>query len=187
MGAYDSAIAANQAAIAADLRQLARAPERFSIYAGYVSHNMEFCAWAAMYAGHEQAALHACEQLDAFLDETRLRSHPMLPSFFEAYTTTRLMVLVRFGRWDTILALPFKADPELYLAHTLFLHFARGVALGATGDVPAARAEQARFAALASTLSPETRRKHNVNLAEHSAPIAADILEAELLYRKLLP
>ena len=43
-------MAANLRAVEADKRQLARAPTRFSIYTGYVVHNLEFCAWAAMYA-----------------------------------------------------------------------------------------------------------------------------------------
>ena len=35
----------------ADLALLARSPERFSIYTGYLVHNLEFCVWAAMYVG----------------------------------------------------------------------------------------------------------------------------------------
>jgi len=95
------------------------------------------------------------------------------------------MVLVRFGRWEAILATPFRDDQTtVYLGHTLFQHFARGVALGATGDLSAARAEQERFRAILGEMAPETRRKHNVNIKEHTAPIAAEVLEAELLYRE---
>ena len=35
----------------ADLALLARSPERFAIYTGYLVHNLEFCVWAAMYVG----------------------------------------------------------------------------------------------------------------------------------------
>jgi len=63
---------ANRDAISADLRQLARAPQRFSIYSGYVVHNMEFLAWAAMLAGNKGAALAAAGQIETFLDEARL-------------------------------------------------------------------------------------------------------------------
>ena len=51
VGEYAKAVEWNRKAVAADLRQHARAPQRFSIYTGYVVHNLEFCAWAAMYAG----------------------------------------------------------------------------------------------------------------------------------------
>ena len=184
VGEYERAMAANVAAVAADLRQLARAPSRFSIYTGYLVHNLEFCAWAAMYAGKKAVALNASSQIEEFLDATKLQAAPHMAPFFEVYVATRLMVCVRFGLWDDILAIPFKEDKALYVAHTLFLHFARGIALGVKGELSAARAEQASFAARFAELTPETRRKHNVTLAEHIAPIASDVLEAELLYRE---
>ena len=156
-GRYDEAISLNVAAYEADLRMHAYAPERFGIYAGYAVHNMEFCAWAAMYAGRRAVALEAVQQIDDFLDEKMLRrGQPTMATFFEArrhpparaspgdsmpaihpnrlcqaYTADALMVLVRFGEWDEILATPFRDDQRLYVAHTLFLHFARAVALAA--------------------------------------------------------
>mmetsp|Transcript_3953 Transcript_3953/g.11466 ORF Transcript_3953/g.11466 Transcript_3953/m.11466 type:complete len:436 (-) Transcript_3953:236-1543(-) len=92
VGDYSAAMQANREAISADLRQLARAPQRFSIYSGYVVHNMEFLAWAAMLAGNKGAALAAAGQIETFLDEARLASNPMLPAFFESYLATRPMV-----------------------------------------------------------------------------------------------
>ena len=51
IGEYAKAIATNEAGIAADKALLAVAPARFGNYFGYAVHNMEFVAWAAMYAG----------------------------------------------------------------------------------------------------------------------------------------
>lgn len=56
-----------------------------------------------------------------------------MATYNELYLTTGLMVMVRFGMWEEILALPFKDDRAFYLAHTLFLHYARGIALAAGG------------------------------------------------------
>ncbi len=59
---------------------------------------------------------------------------PRLPSqraatYLELYRVSNIMALVRFGQWDSILAVPFKDDKELvFLGHTLFLHYARGIA-----------------------------------------------------------
>jgi len=184
VGDYSAAMQANREAISADLRQLARAPQRFSIYSGYVVHNMEFLAWAAMLAGNKGAALAAAGQIETFLDEARLASNPMLPAFFESYLATRPMVLVRFGLWEELLSLPLPEDAQLYLSRTLFLRFGRALAFGAKGDVAAGRAEQAAFAALLTPMEPDTRRKHNTTVAEHSGPIAAAVLEAELSYRE---
>ena len=114
-------------------------------------------------------------------------------------------MLVRFGLWEELLSLPLPEDAQLYLSRTLFLRFGRALAFGAKGDVAAGRAEQAAFAALLTPMEPETRasagrrgrigrspdlsricppqdtrRKHNTTVAEHSGPIAAAVLEAEL-------
>ena len=183
VGEYGSSMALNQAAVAADLRLHAQSPSRFTIYFGYVIHNMEFCAWAAMLAGCKAAALAAAEQIDTFLTDEVLRSHPIMPTFNELYLTTRLMVLVRFGLWAEVLATPFKSDAALYAAHTLFLHYARGVAFGATADVPSARAEERAFLALLAQTEPGHRRKHNVDIVQ-MGDVAAEVLAAELLYRE---
>ena len=183
VGEYGSSMALNQAAVAADLKLHAQSPSRFTIYFGYVIHNMEFCAWAAMLAGCKAAALAAAEQIDTFLTDEVLRSHPIMPTFNELYLTTRLMVLVRFGLWAEVLATPFKSDAALYVAHTLFLHYARGVAFGATADVPSARAEERAFLALLAQTEPGHRRKHNVDIVQ-MGDVAAEVLAAELLYRE---
>ena len=183
VGEYGSSMGLNQAAVAADLKLHAQSPSRFTIYFGYVIHNMEFCAWAAMLAGCKAAALAAAEQIDTFLTDEVLRSHPIMPTFNELYLTTRLMVLVRFGLWAEVLATPFKSDAALHAAHTLFLHYARGVAFGATADLPSARAEERAFLALLAQTEPGHRRKHNVDIVQ-MGEVAVEVLAAELLYRE---
>ena len=184
-GDYRSAMELNMRAVRADLKLHALSPQRFTIYFGYALHNMEFAAWAAMYAGCKATALEAVAHIDAFLTEPVLRSHPVMSTFNELYLTTRLMVLVRFGLWADVLATPFKADAALYLGHTLFLHYARGVALGATGDAPGGRAAETAFHALLATLKPDgsERRKHNVHIVQ-MAQVASEVLAAELHYRE---
>ena len=40
----------------------------------------------------------------------------------------------------------------MFLSHTVFLHYARGIAFGAKGDVPSAREEQRAFQVLTAVL-----------------------------------
>ena len=129
-------------------------------------------------------AMWVADEIDALLSDGVLRSHFLMPIHFEANLATKLMVLVRFGEWDAILDVPFKADAELYKTHTLFLHWARGIALGVRGELSAAREEQTKFTVLLSGLAPKDRMKHNTNVAEHMGPIGAAILEGELSYRE---
>ena len=183
VGAYERAMQCNIRGYQADLALYAIAPKRFGIYAGYVVHNIQFCGWAAMYAGHLAIARQAANVMDGFLTETTLRSNPLMPTFFEAYTALSLMVLVRFGRWDEILGVPFRDDKALYLTHTMFLHFARALALGVQPEtLQAARAEQKAFDEMFRALQPGDRMHHNVNLLQ-MATIAERVLEGELCYR----
>jgi hypothetical protein len=91
-------------------------------------------------------------------------------------------VLIRFGRWDDVLRLPPPADPELYCVTTAMLHYARGVALSATGRVAEAEEERRLFRAAAGRV-PETRMLFNNTCADILA-IASAMLDGELEYRK---
>ena len=68
-----------------------------------------------MYAGHKATAINACDKIDEVIPESVLRSSPTAPVGLEIYTSTRAMVMVRFGLWDDILKVPFKEDQTLYV------------------------------------------------------------------------
>lgn len=63
-----------------------------------------------------------------------------MADWLEGFLAMRVHVLIRFGRWPDILELPLPADPELYSTTTAMLHYARGIALSATGRIPEAEA-----------------------------------------------
>ena len=65
-GAYATAVRCNVLGYEADLATYAAAPQRCGIYTGYVVHNMEFAAWAAMYGGLRAAAEAAAAQIEGF-------------------------------------------------------------------------------------------------------------------------
>uniref|UniRef100_A0A7S2MLL9 ER membrane protein complex subunit 2 n=1 Tax=Haptolina brevifila TaxID=156173 RepID=A0A7S2MLL9_9EUKA len=69
------------------------------------------------------------------------------------------------------------------VAHTLFLHYARAIALGIEpASLSAAKEEQAAFLALYRTIKHGDRKHHNVDLVQMAA-IAERVLEGELRYR----
>jgi tetratricopeptide (TPR) repeat protein len=105
-----------------------------------------------------------------------------MADWLEGFLGMRFHVLIRFGRWAELLALPFPADPALYAVTTAMLHYARGVALSATGRVAEAEAERRAFRAAAGRV-PETRMLFNNTCADILA-VAADLLDGELEYRK---
>jgi tetratricopeptide (TPR) repeat protein len=105
-----------------------------------------------------------------------------MADWLEAFLAMRVHVLIRFGRWDDVLRLPPPADPELYCMTTAMLHYARGVALSATGRVAEAEEERRLFRAAAGRV-PETRMLFNNTCADILA-IASAMLDGELEYRK---
>jgi predicted Zn-dependent protease len=103
-----------------------------------------------------------------------------------------MMSLVRFGRWDEVLALP--APPPEWRYTTGVWHYARGIAYNARGQVGDARRELAALEAIIQATSPERTvafffRAKNVLqmaanvLAGEMAAKAGDIASAERLLR----
>jgi tetratricopeptide (TPR) repeat protein len=111
----------------------------------------------------------------------RIPSPPMA-DFFESYVSIRQHVLIRFGKWHEIIAQEPPADRELYCNTVAMMHYAKGVAHAALGNVPAAESEQALFREAAKDV-PESRQLHNVKCIQLLA-IAEAMLEGEVAYRR---
>ena len=70
---------------------------------------------------------------------------PPMADWLEAFVPLRIHVLVRFGRWDELIAEPLPEDLELYCSTAATIHYGRGVAHAAKGQLPQARAEREAF------------------------------------------
>ncbi|CAL9280289.1 hypothetical protein [Streptomyces sp. SudanB52_2052] len=181
-GDYRRVVAANSDAIAAD-EKFRRRSGAMNFYTLYRVHNYHFKIYGAMFLGQERVALDTAAELEAAVPEDLLRvQSPPMADWLEAFLGMRVHVLIRFGRWTDILALPAPADPELYSVTTALRHYARGVALSATGDVARAETERELFRA-AVTRVPGTRMLFN-NTCHDILAIAAAMLDGELEYRR---
>ncbi|MET9888972.1 hypothetical protein ABZZ47_01950 [Streptomyces sp. NPDC006465] len=181
-GDYRRVVADNTAAIVADERVRARSGA-MNFYTLYRSHDFHFKIYGAMFLGQAKTALETAAQLEASIPEELLRvKSPPMADWLESFLAMRVHVLIRFGRWDDILRLPLPADPRLYCVTTAMLHYARGVALSATGRTAEAEAERGRFREAVSRV-PETRMLFNNTCADILA-IASAMLDGELEYRK---
>ena len=181
-GQYRDVVSTNQAAIVADRKFLAdKGPLNY--YSGYRIHNYHFAIYGAMFLGQYSAAIDAAEELIATVPEDLLRmTSPPMGDFVEAYLSMKQHVLIRFGRWDDIIAQDLPPDPELYCATTAMMLYAKGVAFSATGRIAEAEAARAQFLAARDRV-PKTRRIHN-NILPDLLDVAAAMLEGELEYRK---
>ncbi|MFB6556370.1 hypothetical protein [Streptomyces sp. NPDC056405] len=181
-GDYRRVVSDNSAAIAADEKYRARAGA-MNFYTLYRSHNYHFRIYGAMFLGRYEIALDTAAQLEASVPEELLRvESPPMADWLEGFVAMRVHVLIRFGRWADILGLPLPVDPRLYCVTTAMLHYARGVALSATGKVAEAETERVLFREAVARV-PETRTLFNNTCADILA-IASAMLDGELEYRK---
>ncbi|WP_043384138.1 tetratricopeptide repeat protein [Streptomyces mutabilis] len=181
-GDYRRVVSDNTTAIAADDKYRARAGA-MNFYTLYRAHNYHFKIYGAMFLGQYETAMDTVAQLEASVPEELLRvESPPMADWLEGFLAMRVHVLIRFGRWTDILRLPLPADPRLYCVTTAMIHYARGVALSATGRVDEAEAERALFREAVARV-PGTRTLFNNTCADILA-IASAMLDGELEYRK---
>ncbi|MCI3273958.1 tetratricopeptide repeat protein [Streptomyces cylindrosporus] len=181
-GDYRRVITDNTDAIEADEKYHAEAGA-MNFYTLYRCHNLHFKIYGAMFLGRFQEAIDTVGRLEAAVPEELLRvQSPPMADWLEGFLAMRVHALIRFGRWDDVLRLPMPDDPRLYCVTTAMLHYARGVALSATGRVEEADAERELFRAAVERV-PETRMLFNNTCADILA-IAAAMLDGELEYRK---
>ncbi|KAL4893591.1 tannase and feruloyl esterase-domain-containing protein [Aspergillus ambiguus] len=181
-GDYRAAMASNSAAIRADERFVARAgPVNF--YTLYRSHDYHFRIYAAMFAGRSRVALDTAAALEASIPEELLRvESPPMADWLEGFLAMRVHVLIRFGRWEAILALEPPRDVVLYAVTTAMTHYAKGVALAATGRVEEADISRGRFREAVDRV-PASRMLFNNRCVDILA-VAAAMLDGELEYRR---
>lgn len=181
-GQYADVVFWNRKAIEADRKYLAReGPLNF--YSAYRIHNYNFTVYGAMFLGRYAPAMAAADELIETMPEALLRiESPPMADHLEGYAAIRQHVLVRFGKWQTIIDQSLPDDADLYLCTTAMMLYAKGVAYSALGRIEEAEATREAFLA-AQARVPETRRIHN-NTVQDLLMIAEAMLEGELAYRK---
>jgi tetratricopeptide (TPR) repeat protein len=173
-GRWQEAIVANTKAIEADARYRARSPEP-GFYRLYMAHNHHMLTYGAMMSGQSALALRRIREMvkDIPLDFFRANA------WADGFMAMPLEVLMRFGRWDEILAEP--QFPEFVPISRSLQHDARGVSFAATDRVPDADKELAAFREARTRVPKEAFFGNN---AGHDVlDVAERVLRGELLFR----
>jgi len=176
-GRWHQAIEANEKAIRADLGYRATTEQKPDFYRLYMAHNRHMLSYAAMMTGQGELAMTHIRGMVAEIPTPWLKDNAF---FADTFVAMPYEVMVRFGRWDDILAEPEPAD---YLPFTRAMHHAtRGIALAAKEQPGPARAEQAKFLE-AKKLVPEEWLAGN-NMCTDVLELVTHMLEGEILYRE---
>lgn len=180
-GHYHDVVASNSAAIAADGKFLAR-EGAMNFYTLYRVHNYHFKLYGALFLGQSEVALDTADEVIGTIPPELLETRtPPMADWLEGFMPVKMHVLIRFGKWQEIIDTPLPENRELYCVTTAIIHYAKGVALAATGQLNDARQQRELFTAAAGRV-PDTRYLFN-NLCLDILAIAAAMLDGELEYR----
>ena len=177
-GRWQQAIEANLKAVDADRRYRAVAGPSHGFFLIYIAHNEHMLAYAAMMTGQSELAIKHIRAAVAGLTDDFLKENANIA---EAFVATPYEVLVRFGRWDEVLAEPDNY-PDYMPFTKAFRHAARGIAFAARGDVASARAEQAAYLDAAQRVPADEIAAGN-NTCQAILGVATPMLAGEILYR----
>ncbi len=173
LGLYHDAARSNARAVEGDEACIeAEAPQ--GMYPNmYYPHNIDFLWAAQQMEGRSAEAIDTAHKLAERVPVEMARQIPPL----EAWTAAPLCALVRFGKWDAVLKEP---RPPAALAYMTGLwHYARALALLATGRLAEARLEQTGLNA-ALTMFDAGRHLMGRNSAIDLLGIAARVMAGEL-------
>ncbi|MEM6376058.1 MAG: hypothetical protein AAF686_07430 [Pseudomonadota bacterium] len=181
-GHYERVVSSNHAAIVADTKYLDReGPLNF--YSLYRCHDYHFKIYGAMFLGQFRPAMEAVEAMIATLPEDLLSMQsPPMADWLEGFVSVKQHVLIRFGRWEEIVAQALPDNSDLFCVTTAMMHYAKAVAHAASGQVPQAETEAARFEDAFARV-PESRYIFN-NSCRDILTIAREMMLGELAYRK---
>jgi tetratricopeptide (TPR) repeat protein len=181
-GHYDRVVESNTQAIIADRKFLEREGS-MNFYSLYRSHDYHFKLYGAMFLGQLEAAREAADEMIATIPAELLEVQvPPMADWLEGFVPMKMHVLIRFGKWQEIIDAPLPEDQELFCVTTAMMHYAKGVALAATGRVEEAEEQRRQFRAAVGRV-PDTRYVFNNSCLDILA-IASEMLDGELEYRK---
>jgi hypothetical protein len=115
---------------------------------------------------------------------------PMGAIFLESYLSMVWHVMIRFGKWDEIIAEPLRTDTSVFPGTIATQHYARGVAYASKGMVPEAEAEQVKFKEALQNPALAGRVLHNNKIYQDPAEgpclllVSDAILDGEIEYRR---
>ena len=199
VGQWKEGIDCNCAGVAADDKYVAQSGNDSMFYKFYRMHNHHFVVWCAMFDGRYKVALEYARRMEKQLPAGDEKSGvqfmlagiiPMGAIFLESYLSMVWHVMIRFGKWDEIIAEPLRTDTNVFPGTICAQHYARGVAFASKGLVPEAEAEQVKFKEALKNPALAGRVLHNNKIYQNPEEgpcillVNDAILDGEIEYRR---
>lgn len=149
----------------------------------YRAHDLYVKVYAAMLAGRSADAEHAARRIIEVLPADLLRlTTPPMADWVESHVSALPHVMIRFGRWEEIIALPLPEDRELFCVTTAMTLYAQGIAYAALGRIDDAARSQAEFRVAAAAVPASRMALPNREI--DVLQVAEAMLAGELEYRR---
>ncbi len=175
-GQFAKAAKSNADAAAVDEAYFKRASQQNFYAMAYFGHNLQFESAAAMYGGN-RAEAHLAAKRTVALEDPMADQMAML----EPFAAQELMVMMRFGEWDAVLAT--KAPAATRTIQSGLHRWARGAAFAETGKVSEAAIELDSLTQIITRV-PKDAMVGPVNWGGDVLKVAAADLKGRLLQAK---
>jgi tetratricopeptide (TPR) repeat protein len=142
VGRYADAAKVNTLAALVDEQYIAQCRAQGFYPIGYYGHNIHFLWTSSAMLGRYQAAIDASRRLIKAVGPDAWKLGPQA----QLYYLTPVATLLRFGKWDEVLAEPLPG-PDMKVV-LVVAHLARGFAFANKGDMNGAQTERAAIATL---------------------------------------
>ena len=177
IGRYNDAAEANIKAADVDEAYIASCNAQGFYPALYYPHNIHFLWAASTMQGQSALSIESARRVVANVRVEQVKAFPTV----EFFRTVPLLSLVRFGKWDEILAEPHPHEGFMF-AKSIW-HYARGVALAAQGQTSDAQAELAALIPLKDDVSVRFLDSRDYP-GSMLVGIAIELLQGEIAYRQ---
>ena len=190
---YKESIEVNKKAILADERYKSSTGRDNEVYKMYRMHNYHFTVWASMFDGQFATAMEYAEgaekQLGVEAVTAVVGDLPLGVMYLETFGSLPWHVLVRFGKWEEIIARPLKSDEDMYTSTCATARYARGIAFAVLGRLGEADVERKKFYDLLHGKAILKRRlfsnvMHDPDKHSGILDVAECILNGEVEYHK---
>ena len=178
VGRYADASAANEKAVQIDLAYMKKTTPP-GYYPMYLGHNYGFLSFSSSMEGRSVVSLAAARNSAKAIPPGMI---DMMPGM-DFFVSEPILAMVRFGRWDELLAEP-KPDAKYPVLTAFWLH-GQGMAHAAKGKLDDARADHAALLKIGAAAPADLGVGNNVG--KDVFALAAKVLEARIASRGKSP
>ncbi len=178
VGRYADVVSSNQRAVAADEDYIAQCRAQGMYPLGYYPHNIHFVWLGSTMSGQSRLAIESARKAASSVATATPEQLP----FVQGFLVVPYFALVRFGRWDEIIAEPKPAHETLFTR--AIWHFARGSAFAAKGQIENARRELAALGTIGADPALAKMPQFSLNPPDAIVRIALEVLSGDVAARQ---